>query len=139
MIRLRRRELLLAAGALGALSRRTDAQPQEARRAAASVAVCFGSGSLHGYAHIGAIRSFEKLGFIPQVICGTSVGGSAGALWAAGLNAQAIETIAKDQSWHEACHYRHHGHHLRPHSENSSFDDCIKQMPPIELIPMLFL
>ena len=102
MIRLRRRELLLAAGALGALSRRTDAQPQEARRAAASVAVCFGSGSLHGYAHIGAIRSFEKLGFIPQVICGTSVGAIAGALWAAGLNAQAIETIAKDQSWHEA-------------------------------------
>ena len=59
-------------------------------------AVCFGSGSLHGYAHIGAVRAFEALGFKPNLICGTSVGAIIGVLWAAGLTAREIEETVLD-------------------------------------------
>ena len=59
-------------------------------------AVCFGSGSLHGYAHIGAVRAFEALGFKPDLICGTSVGAIIGVLWAAGLTAREIEKTVLD-------------------------------------------
>jgi NTE family protein len=65
-------------------------------RARPRTAVCFGSGSLHGYAHIGAVRAFENLGFRPDLICGTSVGAIIGAFWAAGLNAREIEQAVLD-------------------------------------------
>jgi NTE family protein len=65
------------------------------------VAVCLGSGAVHGYAHIGVVRAFEKLGFRPDVITGSSVGAIVGALWAAGLRADEIEQVANDTSWHE--------------------------------------
>jgi NTE family protein len=67
-----------------------------------SVAVCFGSGGLHGYVHIGAIRAFQALGLKPDIIAGTSVGAIAGVLWAAGHTADEIETIADDPSWKES-------------------------------------
>ncbi len=104
MNRLRRRQFLLASVALGALPLRALGHEaiKPGRRAAPAVAVCLGSDSLHGYAHIGAIRAFEQLGLKPAVITGCSVGAIAGALWAAGLDADAIAAIAKDQSWHEA-------------------------------------
>ena len=67
-----------------------------------SVAVCLGSGALHGYAHIGVVRAFDRLGFHPEVITGSSVGAIVGALWAAGLGDHEIEEIAHDTSWREA-------------------------------------
>jgi len=100
----RRRHFLLTGAALAALPTfaGATARPSERRRAEPAVAVCFGSGALHGYAHVGAIRAFQKLGFQPAVITGCSVGAIAGVLWAAGLDADAIERIANDPSWHEA-------------------------------------
>ncbi len=70
------------------------------------VAVCLGSGSLHGFAHIGAIRAFESLGFRPDIIAGTSVGALAGVLWAAGLPAERIEAIARDTRWRDSGQWR---------------------------------
>lgn len=49
------------------------------------IGVCFGSGSLHGYAHVGAFRAFDAPGLKPDVITGTSLRAIAGVLWAAGL------------------------------------------------------
>ena len=59
----------------------------------AKFAVCLGSGGLHGFAHIGVIRAFERLGIKPNIICGTSVGAVVGVLWAAGLTANDIEAF----------------------------------------------
>lgn len=66
-----------------------------------TVAVCLGSGSLHGLAHVGVIRAFHRLGLRPDVIAGTSVGAIAGVLWAAGLDPDAIEDLARDPSWRQ--------------------------------------
>ncbi|MCB1772509.1 MAG: patatin-like phospholipase family protein [Gammaproteobacteria bacterium] len=60
----------------------------------AVIAVCLGSGGRHGYAHIGVIRALQRRGFVPDLIVGTSAGSIAGALWAAGHDADAIERVA---------------------------------------------
>lgn len=99
-----RRQLILGAMAVGLLPKLAGAADQSNQRSGRtpSVAVCFGSGALHGYAHVGAIRAFQRLGLKPDAITGTSVGAIAGVLWAAGYDADAIEMIADDPNWHEA-------------------------------------
>jgi len=101
---LRRRQFLLAAAAASlAPLRLRSASPESAiGEGVGSIAVCLGSGALHGYAHIGAIRAFERLGLRPDVITGTSVGAIAGVLWAAGFDADQIEALSHDRSWRES-------------------------------------
>ncbi len=100
----RRRNFILGAVAVGLLPKLAGSTDQSKPRLGRmpSVAVCFGSGALHGYAHVGAIRAFQRLGLKPDVITGTSVGAIAGVLWAAGHDADTIERIADDPSWREA-------------------------------------
>ena len=100
----RRRQFILGAAAVSLLPKLAGSADQSKPRLGRtpSIAACFGSGGLHGYAHIGAIRAFQRLGLKPDVITGTSVGAIAGVLWAAGHDADVIETIADDPSWHEA-------------------------------------
>ncbi len=93
----RRRALQLIGILAGAASLETRAAVPAA--GGSRVGVALGSGGLHGYAHIGVIRAFESLGFMPDVITGTSVGAIAGVLWASGLRARAIETLANDPAW----------------------------------------
>lgn len=88
---------LLVAPSLIFASRSGEERPNPVPK----VAVCLGSGAVHGYAHIGVVRAFQKLGFRPDVITGSSVGAIVGALWAAGFRADEIERIANDTSWHE--------------------------------------
>lgn len=66
------------------------------------LAVCLGSGAVHGFAHVGVIRALQRLGLQPDLIVGCSAGAVAGALWAAGLDAEAIASVARDPSWREA-------------------------------------
>jgi NTE family protein len=61
---------------------------------------------LHGFAHIGVIRAFERLGVRPDIICGTSVGAVVGVLWAAGFAANDIEAIAREREWYESNWFR---------------------------------
>lgn len=70
------------------------------------LAVCLGSGGLHGFAHIGVIRAFEHLGVRPDIICGTSVGAVVGVLWAAGFTANDIEAIAAEREWYQSSWFR---------------------------------
>jgi NTE family protein len=70
-------------------------QPRQARR----IGVALSSGGLHGLVHVGAIRTFQQLDFHPSVITGCSVGAIAGGLWAAGLGADEIESVAIDATW----------------------------------------
>ena len=83
--------LLAAAGGLAAApGSAADAEPPAAapRR---RLALALGSGALHGHAHVGVMRVFEARGVRPDLIVGTSVGAIVGALWAAGLDAAAVE------------------------------------------------
>ncbi|MCB1801339.1 MAG: patatin-like phospholipase family protein [Gammaproteobacteria bacterium] len=93
-----RRRLLLSAAAAGLLPTLPGAHVQ----GGPPIAVCLGSGGVHGRAHVGVIRAFQRLGLQPDIITGTSVGAIAGVLWAAGYAAQAIETIADDPNWKES-------------------------------------
>jgi len=140
MFRLRRRELMFAGSALASLPLTSAGREvaQAAAGSARSIAVCFGSGSIHGYAHVGAIRAFEQLGFKPQIISGTSVGAIAGVLWAAGLKAAAIEKIADDQSWHEASGLRMPRLGLKELTPLQEMLDTHLDRRPIEALPTRF-
>ncbi|WP_425409372.1 patatin-like phospholipase family protein [Hyphococcus sp.] len=46
--------------------------------------LALGGGVARGWAHIGAVRRLDELGFQPDIIAGTSVGALVGAFWRAG-------------------------------------------------------
>ena len=48
------------------------------------VGLALGSGSARGWAHVGVIRSLERHGIKPDMVCGTSIGALVGAAYAAG-------------------------------------------------------
>ena len=50
------------------------------------VALALGGGGSKGYAHLGVVRALEKRGFRIRAIAGTSAGGMAGAILAAGYS-----------------------------------------------------
>lgn len=43
------------------------------------IGLALGSGSSRGWSHIGVIKSLEKIGIVPDIICGTSIGSLVGA------------------------------------------------------------
>jgi NTE family protein len=53
---------------------------------------------MHGLAHVGAIQELEARGLPVHVVTGTSVGALVGALWASGLNARQIDTLARSDA-----------------------------------------
>jgi NTE family protein len=63
------------------------------------VGVAFGSGSMHGMAHVGVIQALEASGLEVSVVSGTSVGAIVGSLWASGLSADAIARISARHDW----------------------------------------
>ena len=48
------------------------------------VGLALGSGSAHGWAHVGIIRALEQAGVRPDLVCGTSIGALVSAAYAAG-------------------------------------------------------
>lgn len=48
------------------------------------VGLALGGGAARGWAHIGVIRTLEREGISPEVVCGTSIGALVGAAYAAG-------------------------------------------------------
>jgi len=58
------------------------------------IGLALGSGSMHGYAHIGVLQELEARALPVAVVSGTSVGALVGSLWASGLSARAIDALA---------------------------------------------
>lgn len=58
------------------------------------VGIALGSGSMHGLAHVGVLQAIEESGLPVRVVAGTSVGALVGSLWASGMPAARIATIA---------------------------------------------
>lgn len=93
-----RRRLLVA----GLASPLVSASPWVARSATSRIGLALGSGSVHGYAHIGVLKALEARGIRPDVVTGTSAGAIAGALWAYGLSwSQVHEATAKLSWWRD--------------------------------------
>ena len=68
------------------------------------MAVAFGSGSMHGMAHVGVIQALEASGLDVKIVTGTSVGAIVGSMWASGLDARAITRTAFEYDWDDAGH-----------------------------------
>ncbi|MBI4357878.1 MAG: patatin-like phospholipase family protein [Candidatus Omnitrophica bacterium] len=58
------------------------------------VGLALGSGAAFGFAHVGVLRVLEREGISIDMVAGSSIGALIGAMWASGLNAQALEEIA---------------------------------------------
>ena len=56
----------------------------------------FSSGGPRGFVHVGVIKGLAELGLQPDLVVGASAGALVGALWAGGLSAREIETLALD-------------------------------------------
>lgn len=84
-----RRRVVAGLAAFAAPFSQARTGPRRAR-----VALALGSGSHHGHALIGVLREFERRGWKPDLVVGTSVGAMVGALWASGMDSDAIEKAA---------------------------------------------
>ena len=60
------------------------------------ITLALGGGGVRGIAHIGVLRTLEEHQFNIKAIAGTSAGGMAGAVYAAGFSTQKIEEALKD-------------------------------------------
>jgi len=47
------------------------------------VGLVLGGGGARGWAHIGVLHALDRIGFKPDVVCGTSIGGLVGGVWLA--------------------------------------------------------
>ena len=59
------------------------------------IGLALGSGSMHGYAHVGVLQELEARKLPVPIVSGTSVGALVGSLWASGLSAAAIDALAR--------------------------------------------
>ena len=62
------------------------------------VALVLGSGGARGFAHIGVLKVLAENGIRPDLVIGSSVGAVIGALYASGMSAAQLETLAMDLS-----------------------------------------
>jgi NTE family protein len=60
------------------------------------ITLALGGGGVKGYAHLGVIRALERLGFAIKGIAGTSAGGMAAAVYAAGFSPSEILAIVTE-------------------------------------------
>lgn len=63
------------------------------------VGLALSGGGVRGLAHIGVIKALNELGIRPAVIAGTSAGSLVGAGLAAGMDWQALRTMARAVFW----------------------------------------
>ncbi len=67
------------------------------RLASASVGVAFGAGGAKGWAHIGALRSLQRAGYVLDAAAGSSIGAWIGAWTALGHEADTVEQLLRDR------------------------------------------
>lgn len=58
------------------------------------IALVLGGGGVKGFAHVGVIKVLESHGIKPGIVVGTSAGSFVGALYASGMNAYALQSVA---------------------------------------------
>ena len=69
-----------------------------------TIGLALGSGSARGWSHIGVLKELEKIGIIPDIICGTSVGALVGASYLSN-NIDQLEEWARSLTKFEAAKF----------------------------------
>ena len=59
------------------------------------IGLALGGGGARGAAHFGVLKELDRLGIVPDLITGTSVGGLVGAMYAAGHSLDQMTTFSK--------------------------------------------
>ena len=67
------------------------------RLARASVGIAFGAGGAKGWAHVGALRSLQRAGYVLDAVAGSSIGAWVGAWTALGHEAGTVEQLLRDR------------------------------------------
>ncbi|MGH3196966.1 MAG: patatin-like phospholipase family protein [Streptosporangiaceae bacterium] len=67
------------------------------RLARASVGVAFGAGGAKGWAHVGALRSLQRAGYVVDAVAGSSIGAWVGAWTALGHEAGTVGQLLQDR------------------------------------------
>jgi len=67
------------------------------RLARASVGIAFGAGGAKGWAHVGALRSLQRAGYVVDAVAGSSIGAWVGAWTALGYQAGTVEQLLRDR------------------------------------------
>ncbi len=62
------------------------------------IGLALGGGAARGLAHIGVLKVLERMGIVPQMIAGTSIGSIIGAIYAKELDADRLEQYAMEWS-----------------------------------------
>ena len=63
----------------------------------ASVGIAFGAGGAKGWAHVGALRSLQRAGYVVDAVAGSSIGAWVGAWTALGYQAGTVEQLLRDR------------------------------------------
>lgn len=92
-----RRRFVVSAAALVALSA-FQATSFSRNTAEGGVALVLGGGGCRGYGHIGVLRVLDREGLRPSLVVGSSVGALVGALYAAGMSADELESAGAGAS-----------------------------------------
>lgn len=69
------------------------------RKSRPTVAVVLSGGGAKGAAHVGVLEYLEEVGIPVDIVCGTSMGGLMGGLYALGYPAKTIDSLLRAQDW----------------------------------------
>jgi len=105
---------------------------------APTLGLALGSGSVHGLAHVGVIRAVMRRRLPVRIVCGTSAGAVAGIMFAAGLDAAAIEAHARRIDWRSAASMVFPWLGLMSNEALGQTIDEIVGRRPIESLPLRF-
>lgn len=75
------------------------------------LALVLAGGGARGLCHVGAIRALEELEMPVDLVCGTSMGGVVGGLWAMGWTPQELDSLVRTLDWMD--HFRDEPPHNR--------------------------
>ncbi len=89
----------LAVLAVGLTLLPLNAGAQTPASATPTVGLALSGGSAKGFAHVGVLRTLERLGVQVDVVAGTSMGAVLGGLYAIGLSVDSIEHVVTEADW----------------------------------------
>ena len=93
------RGILLSGVVLMCMAALPPVQARADEGAVERVGLVLSGGGARGLAHVGVIRALEEYGVQVDVIVGTSMGAIVGGLRASGLDAEALERVARGTDW----------------------------------------
>lgn len=93
-----RRRFVASAAALAAIAAFSTRGFSREASTTGSVALVLGGGGCRGYGHIGVLRVLDREGLKPSLVVGSSVGALVGALYAAGMSADELESAGAGAS-----------------------------------------